>query len=568
MIKAHKLLGQIILVLGLILLPKTSFADDFNSIDMDISIDKDGIANVSETWNIDEDNKDYTERYKLIENLRGLKIEDFSLSANGKDFEKIESWDTDASFEEKSYKYGRIDRDDEVELCWGISSYTNNTYTLKYKINPLVVGLNDADMVFFQFVGSNFDPKPENVSIKINGYEKFPEDTKMWGFGLVGEINNENGTIVLRSKGEVDYTTIMLKFPKGYFNTSYKEDKSFKDYADKAVVDSKWEEKEGSVDTEPVPLFVKIILAILPVAIIYGIFASIREYKLNFDENNIINDSRLKKAKSYKNEFESHIPYEGNIEDLYFLLNRAYPYEVSPENFIDAFILKWIYDKNINLTDNRHPKIEIISRPKNMGQVEEEFFDIVEESIEYSKDGLVSEKNIAKYFRKNKEEVEDFYDNFIDSSKNALIENGYLKEISYQKQFLNTKKSGTELEVTDKGINLYEHLIKFKNYLLDYENVEKRNPEEINTWDMFIIYAAIFGISEKVFAKFENTYPEFYTRTYFAPYMIANSRSFSKKTSTSYSNAAGFSSAGGGGTTSFSGGGGSFGGGGGGGGGR
>lgn len=563
--RIYKTIMKIIFVIGLILLPKTSFADDFKSIDMDISIDKDGIANVRETWNIDEDNKDYTERYKLIENLKGLKIEDFSLSANGKDFERIEPWDTDKSFEEKSYKYGRIDRNDEVELCWGISSYTDNTYTLKYKINPLVVGLNDADMVFFQFVGSNFDPKPENVSIKINGYEKFPEDIKMWGFGLVGEINNDNGTIVLRSKGEVDYTTVMLKFPKGYFNTSYKEDKSFKDYADKAVVDSKWEEKEGSVNTEPTPLFVKVILAVLPIAVLSGIFAGIRGSKLHFDENNIINDNRLKKAKSYNDEFESHIPYEGNIEDLYFLLSRAYPYEVSPENFIDAFILKWIYDKNINLTEDKHPKIEIISRPKNMGQVEEKFFDIVEESRKYSKDGLVSEKNIAKYFRKNKEEVEDFYDNFIDSSKNALIENGYLEEVTYQKKFLNTKRSGTELEVTDKGINLYENLIKFKNYLLDYENVEKRNPEEINTWDIFIIYAAIFGISEKVFAKFENTYPEFYTRTYFAQYMIANSRSFSKKTSTSYSNATGFSSAGGGGTTSFSGGGGSFGGGGGGG---
>lgn len=563
--RIYKTIVKTIFIIGLILSPKMSFADEFRSIDMDISIDKDGIASVNETWNIDEDNKDYTERYKLIENLKGLKIEDFSLSANGKDFEKIESWNTEASFEEKSYKYGRIDRDDEVELCWGISSYTNNTYTLKYKINPLVVGLNDADMVFFQFVGGDFDPKPEDVSITINGYEKFPEDIKMWGFGLVGEINNENGRVVLRSKGDIDYTTIMLKFPKGYFNTSYREDKSFKDYADKAVVDSKWEEKEGSVNTEPTPLFVKIILAILPVAVLSGIFLEIREAKLNFDENNIINSDRLKKAKSYKNEFYSHIPYEGNIEDIYFLLNRAYPYEVSPENFIDAFILKWIYDKNINLTDDRHPKIEIISRPKNMGQIEEEFFDIVEESMKYSKDGLVSEKNIAKYFRKNKEEVEDFYDNFFESSKNALIENGYLNEISYQKKFLNTKRTGTELELTDVGIHLYENLIKFKNYLLNYENVEKRNPNEIDTWDMFIIYAAVFGISEKVFAKFENTYPEFYTRTYFSPYMITNSRSFSKKTSTSYENTTSFSSAGGGGTTSFSGGGGSFGGGGGGG---
>ena len=118
----YKTIIKTIFVIGLILLPKTSFADDFKSIDMDISIDEDGVANVSETWNIDEDNKDYTERYKLIENLKGLKIEDFSLSANDKDFERIEPWDTDKSFEEKSYKYGMIDRNDEVELCWGISS--------------------------------------------------------------------------------------------------------------------------------------------------------------------------------------------------------------------------------------------------------------------------------------------------------------------------------------------------------------------------------------------------------------------------------------------------------------
>lgn len=562
--KIHKRIGQIILVLALLLVPEISFADDFKSIDMDISLDKDGIANVSETWQIDEDNKDYTERYKLIENLKGLKIRDFSLSANGKDYERVDPWDSDKSFEEKSNKYGRVDRDDEVELCWGIGPLGENTYKLTYTIDPLAIGLNDSDMVFFKFVGDNFDPKPKKVSIKIRGYKPFSQDIKMWGFGLVGEINNKDGEIVLESSGDIDYATVMLKFPKGYFNTSYREDKSFKDYADKAVVDSKWEEREGSTGKEPMPLFEKILFTIFPLTIIAGIFLAVRGAKLHFDENRIVNDDRLKKPKFYKDEFESNIPYEGNIEDLYFLLNKAYPYEVNPANFIDAFILKWIYNKNIRLTEDKYPKIEIISKPKNMGQVEGEFFDIVEESIEYSKDGLVSEKNIAKYFRKNRKDVKDFYKNFLDSSRKSLIEKGYLREKTFEKSFFTSRKEGTELEITDKGLGLYEDLIKFRNYLKSFDQVEKRSPDQIDTWDIFLIYAALYGLSEKTLTRFENYNPNINSMVYFTPSMLRSSRSFSQKTATSYANATGFNSAGAGGSTSFAGGGGSFGGGGGG----
>ena len=225
-----KIFITLAIILG-IFIPQSAHADEFREISIEANIDEKGIGSIEEIWKINETNEDYTERYKTINNLRGLKIEDFSLEAFGKTFENRDPWDTDLDFNEKAYKSGVITRDeDEVELCWGISNYSDNTYKLKYKINPLAIGLKDSDMVFFTFVGDNFDPEPEKVNIKITGYKPFT-DIKFWAFGLRGAIHEENGQIILESTGDVSYTTVMVKFPKGTFATSYREDKNFADYA-------------------------------------------------------------------------------------------------------------------------------------------------------------------------------------------------------------------------------------------------------------------------------------------------------------------------------------------------
>ena len=563
-----KKLSKYLLALILFLLPRISLADSFDSLDMDVNIDKNGVGSVEETWKINEDEKDYTERYKLIENLRGIKIEDFSLTSSslGKDFNEMNPWDSDLSFEEKAYKYGRIDREDETELIWGISQYGNNTYKLSYKINPVIIGLEDSDMLFFQFVGENFDPKPERVNINIKGFEPFDSKVKMWGFGLVGDIHNIDGNIVLKSKGEVDYTTIMLKFPKGYFNTSYKEDKTFDDYANMAVKRSKWEESEGEANTDPIPWYVKVIVPFFILLGLGSILLGVRANKLHFDENNITNGDALKKAKTFKDQYFRDIPYPSHIEDTYLLAEKAYHFEISPGNYMNAFILKWIYDKNIEIEANKkndkNAKIIILDRPSNMGKMEEAFFDIIEKSQEYSKDGLVSNKNIGKYFKKNKEITEDFYEDFLPNSRDGLKAGEYLKDIRFEKKFARTRREGSELEVTPKGVDLYENLIKFRNYLEDYSLIAERDANEVHIWDYFLIYAAIYGISDKVFKNLEKTYPNYSHNSVFNYYMITNSRNYSTITQ---ANIANFTSAGAGGSTSFGGGGGSCGGGGGGG---
>ena len=549
------------------ILPIFVFAEDFKGIKIDVEIDKNGIAKVNEVWQINEDNKDYTERYKLINNLRGIKIEDFSVKALGKDFTELMPWDIDASFEDKAYHYGRIDREDEVELTWGISEFKDNIYNLSYKVNPLVVGLNDSDMLFFQFVGDNFDPKPENVDIIIKGFEDF-KDVKMWGFGMEGEIHNVDGVIQMKSSGYVDYATVMLKFPKGYFNTAYKIDKNFEDYANMAAEGSHWENREGETYEKPMSTGEKTALGGVFAAALAVVYFVARAVGLSFNKRKIQNKKELPKIKDLKGEYFKEIPYEGAMEDLAYFIAEAYL--VTGDlvgNYINAFILKWSLQGAIEFVEEGRGysdnKIKILKSPENMGPMEEELFDMISAAKEESDEEYITAKAFKKYVRKHRKEMENYYEEFQTSSIRNLRERGYLEDYVYEKKFLGSKRTGKELRVTEKGKVLYENLIKFKNYLKD--NLDQVTEEvEFEKWEEYLIYSSIFFL-DKDFVEGAKAYPAYVNNYALYNTHILATRNFSKKINQSYQSGSGFTNGGVGGSTSVGGGGGSFGGGGGGG---
>ena len=555
------------LTLLLFLMPVFVFAEDFEEININVDIDKNGIGEVKEVWQINEDNRDYTERYKAINNLQGIKIENFSVNGLGRDFIELSPWNIDASFEDKAYHYGRIDREDEVELTWGVSEFSDNTYNLNYKINPIIVGLNDSDMLFFKFVGENFDPKPKKVEIKIKGYEPF-KDIKMWGFGMEGEIHNVNGEIQMSSSGYVDYATVMLKFPKGYFNTAYKIDKDFNDYATLAAEGSHWENREGETYQKPMSTGEKTALGGVGLAVLGVIYFVGRLIALGFSKKRIENKKELATKKDLKGEYFKDLPYKGPLEDLAFFISQAYLVDSNlVGNYINSFILKWSLNGNIEFIEEgggySKNKIKIISEPKNMGPLEEELFDMIAGASEENGKDYMTAKDFKKYVKANKEDMENYYDEFEDKSIEALKAGGYLENYNYEKKFLFSKKRGTELRVTEKGKELWENLIKFKNYLKDYGD-QVTDEVEFEKWQDFLIYSSIFFLDEE-FVRGASAYPAYINNYALYNTHIMTSRKFSKEINNSYQAATGFNSAGFGGATSVGGGGGSFGGGGGGG---
>ncbi|WP_311482589.1 DUF2207 family protein [uncultured Anaerococcus sp.] len=564
-----KILISLAIILG-IFIPNTCQADEFKEISIEADIDEKGIGSIEEVWKIDETSEDYTERYKTINNLRGIKIESFNLEAFGKTFENRDPWDTDLDFEEKAYKAGVIKRgDDEVELCWGISKYADNTYKLKYKINPLAIGLNDSDMVFFTFVGDNFDPEPEKVNIKIKGYKPF-KDIKFWAFGLKGAIHEENGEIILESTGDVSYTTVMVKFPKGTFATSYREDKNFEDYANQAVKGSKWEENEGTAYKIPLPIWAKALISLAIALGLGGIFWGVRVSKLYFDEKRLANAKDLPHPKDFKDKYYRGLPYDGHIEDLSYLIDQI-PIIGGDLGtaYMNAFILKWAMEGHIDLGDGEpgfleSQAIKILSKPEDMGPIEENIFGMLYKASLRKNGERLTNHDFSKYLKDNLDDLDNIYDDLEDKSIEALKNGGYIEDYEYEKSFLGSKKTGKELRVTDKGLKLYENILGFKSYLRDYADQGTKSPEEMKNWKNYLIYSILLNVDE----NFKNFVDENYNgEPYFIyhPYFFTNASSYSKSINQSYASATGFSNAGFGGQTSVGGGGGSFGGGGGGG---
>ena len=600
--KNRKFLLSLVLAIFFIF-ARTSFADEVYSIDISADIDQNGLAHVTEVWKTNEDSFDATEKYKVISDLNGIKIRDFKVSRNGEDFTEIKPWNLDLSFEEKKNHYGMIQKENGVELCWGITEFGENTYTLTYTIDPIVVGLNDYDMVYYRFIKENLEPLPDSISIAINSYKPFADETSLWAFGFQGNIENKDGKIIAKSSGDVNYGLVMLRMPKGTFATSLKIDQDFDYYKEMAIENSDFENNsyDNSSDEEisdydqdaddhyededydgdfnaydyfdQGPSFWDFgrffsILPILFSALTVGIFI---KNKNESDSFRPINKEVLKNPKEFKEEYFREIPYQGPIEDTYLINLYAYKSN-SFENYMNAFLLKWVYqglvefaeeDKKILFMTHTISYIKLIQKPEDMSLVESSFYDILQECETYTDDGKITQKEIEEYVRDHQRIPEVLSRKLSKNSLDKLCQGQYLSNEKTKKKFAFSNDSyKNNVKIEEKGLELYENFIKFKNYLADYSLIKERDINEVKLWDSFMIYAAIYGISKEVYKNFTEIYPEYEKMSYFDYYMIANINSYSHSVSQSFNNAANnFENSSHGGFSSFSGGGGSFGGG-------
>ena len=150
-------------------------ANSIVRVDMNIFVDKQGNANVSEKWYTIL--SEGTEGYRTFTKLDNSNITDFTVTDNtGKTYDLIENWNVSDSFQQKAYKNGYHRIKDGIELCWGISEYGEKQYTLNYKISNFVKNYKDnVQGIYFNFF--NLDQDVGYVSIKINSDIPFNLDT-------------------------------------------------------------------------------------------------------------------------------------------------------------------------------------------------------------------------------------------------------------------------------------------------------------------------------------------------------------------------------------------------------
>lgn len=542
-------------------------ANSISKINMDIYVDSNGTAHITETWNayLNEG----TEGYRSYGNLGDAQITNFSVSDNGKTYQTVSYWNTSASFSDKAYKAGINNLGNTIELCFGISNYGRHTYKLKYDIEGFVVDTTDSQIIYWELLPNDLAKLTDNVYIKIYSDFKYSDTLDVWGYGNYGGYAYVYDGYIEMSNDSLDsdeYMTILVKFDKGTFNTNHIVNNDFNHYYNMAEEGAE-HYKQGGI----------LSFIITLISVIFGIVINLLPYIFI-----IFLISKTSAKTSYKNldfgEASNKLPKKVNMfrdlpcgKDIFRAYWLAHNYKLMKKqtDFLGAILLKWLKEKKIRIESKTVGTLfkkedttivfENLTSEFNT-EIEKELYDYMYTA---SKDGILESKEFEKWCKNNYSSILGWFDKVLEYETNILVTEGKLTEKTTQtlKIFKFTKYL-VDPSMKDEAIKMKG----LKEFFNEFENMKDKEAIEVMLWEEYLMYAQIFGVADKVAKQFKELYPDVITDYNYDSVVFVNSISHSgmvsaksaKSRAESYSSGGGGFSSGGGGGGSFGGGGGGF----------
>ena len=494
---------RILLFIMMILMPLGVKADTIKSIDMQINIAKDGTASITETWVAKADSG--SEWYKTMYDLGNSELYDFTVSMDGKELTE-KHWDVDESIQEKAGYYGINYADRGKELCFGKTDYKEHTFVLTYKLSNYIFNTKDAQVLYWTLIPP---VNTQKFNVNINGYSKLEDTWDLWGFGYKGYAYIENGKALLSNEDGLDneYVVALLKFPLNTFDTSnsYERFETFNDVLNTAKEGAyEHDYSDYGYDNYKPSLFDKIInfiTTIIPILLIVGgLFATAKA--IQSSKYGYINNKKITKENT---PMFRDIPCK---KDIYYAnaLIKLNEFNYKETNILGAIFLKWVKTDKIRFISEKKgifnketTKIDLSLNPTFDNEKEQKLFDYIYES---SKDGILENKELEKWCRKN-------YDKFLNLFKS--IEEDKEQELKSQGH-LYTRKTKEECKyknvMDDKIYDDSKELYGLKLFLEEFSSIDTKETLEVKIWDEYLMFAYLFGIADKVAKQLKNLYPE------------------------------------------------------------
>lgn len=494
-------------------LNKSAQANSISKISMDIYIQDNGDAIVTEEWNCNT--SEGTEVYHPYYNLGNSEIKNLKVKENGKMYKTIPYWNTSGTLSEKANKCGINQIKKGVELCWGMGSYGTHTYTAQYTITKFVSQLTDSQMIYWTLIPYEFSNPIENVHIKIHTSFNISNNTDIWGYGNYGgTAYAHNGYIEMQSDGKLDkdeYMTILVKFPSGTFNTTNVLNNDFNYYYDMA--------QTGAVEHNKY-LKTCIWIGIIILGLVFSMGTNIliggahdklltlmksegKVAKLNFGSEG----KHISKSIPYYRD----IPCQGDLFKAYYI---GYQYGLlkNKTDIVGAIILKWLKESIIRIEQKEEGKVfkkentRIILNETDTEKIENSkeghLFSMLYKA---SKDGILENKEFKEWCNISYEIILKWFDDILEEQREILTKEGLI--VKEQKNILKSFKYTTYTATPE----LKEEAIKLaalKKFLREYTLIEDKEAIEVQLFEEYLIYAQMMGIAKQVAKEFENLYPE------------------------------------------------------------
>ena len=126
----------------LLVFPLSVKADKIYNIKMDIYLEEDGTADITEVWDVKANGG--SEWYKQLYNLGNQELSDFKVSMDGMPM-TYKSWNVNENMSQKKGYYGINYVSEGLELCFGKGDMSRHQFTLTYKLSNFITNTTSGD---------------------------------------------------------------------------------------------------------------------------------------------------------------------------------------------------------------------------------------------------------------------------------------------------------------------------------------------------------------------------------------------------------------------------------------
>lgn len=521
-----------------------------NKLEFYAKINSDGSMDVTEIWNIDIRNTNTlyktfeidSEKYSSIENVL---VKDVTANM------ELTHINQEMYHVTKNCYYGLKNSKGDFEIAWGVgldNSHDIRTYEISYTVKDVIGKYNDYSELYWQFVGKDFEIDAEKITgtIKLPEEAKNTEEIKVWG-----HTEDLNGEIYVTDKDEIKfqlnnfnsgrYVEVRILFPSDMIISTartYNENR----YDDVLEEEAKWAKQANlrrkwqEIEEEVILTFV--IFVIIALCIIFIEKATKYGKKLSG-----INKYKPEQKLEYFRELPEEDVTPG--EALYILKE---PYNKFSSYFGKIFSatllnlkLKEYIDLKVEKTEKSKEKIYInkLKNPdNNLKGDEKRILEFIYKA--YNKKTEIEIKDLEKYIEKHPAGVESLIKGCEKNIENQLQTNGILDE-KQKEEFSKYTNLATLYYIftiillfwafpvsiillingiicskikknvnvlTQKGVNSKEKWKGLKNYMEKFSLLDEKEIPAIEVWEKYLVYATVFGISDKVLKQLKTVYPD------------------------------------------------------------
>ena len=569
--KFKKFCSFIFVIMIILFANKVKASSDFtlNNLDFDVKIEENGDLDITETWNISINSETNTlfKTFKIdpkkYDEITNVQVKDKTSNIN---FNKT----SELMYHVTTNSYYALDNDKgEFEIAWGVNKSSGNIiYEISYQVKNVITKWKDCGELYWQLVGKDFQV-PAN---KVTGTIILPrevinkENLRMWAHGpLNGEIYSpSNDTVKFEISPYLANTYIEIRLaiidPEMFLlsnktinqnnleNIISEETK----WADRANQErTKFQRKEKIFKTAGIIISLIIsTIYILKLIKINKKSKEIKKLKPNIecdyfreipDEKETPGEAGLIYYYDYKS-LSDIMPKILSATILELSLKGYIEFEIHEEKKKSEQVTIKLIDKDqSNLKSSEkliYELFEKIGKSFSMKDFEnyankhsKDFINKLKE-IE---DEIKKEANNSKKFSFEKEEEKKKYSekaliNFVilfflgglfipfRLAVNILFVIADICGFIYI--FSCYRISNKISSLMQEGIDEKEKLKGLEKYMEDFSMLDEREIPELVLWEKFMVYATLFGISEKVLKQLKVRYPELENEEYLRQNMI------------------------------------------------